>query len=189
MTALDQALIEETAKKSALLWVRGPHGSARALWHVWHDGAVCLVGRGSDTPGPDRDPGRTEQPLADLALIDGGTATVTARSKDKGGRLVAWPARVVELRPGTDAWQAVAEELKGKRLNAPDADTVLERWARDCRVLRLEPAGPPSQTPGTMPDASHATPPLPTPATTRRAAPAGLPKLLLRRRGHRGGQH
>lgn len=180
---LDRALIEETAKKSALLWVRGPAGPARGLWHVWHDGAVCLVGRADAAPGPDRDPGRTEQPLAGLALTDGGTATVTARSKDKGGRLIAWPARVVELAPDTEEWRATAGELKGKRLNAPDADTVLERWSRECRVLRLEPAGAPSRTPDTMPDASHATPPLPTPATTRHPAPAGLPKLLLRRRG------
>lgn len=178
---LDRALIEETAKKSALLWVRGPEGPARALWHVWHDGAVCVVGRASSGPGPDRDPGRTEQPLAGLGLTDGGTATVTARSKDKGGRLVAWPARVVELPPGSEQWQATAEELKGKRLNAPDADTVLDRWSRECLVLRLEPAGPPSQSPGAMPDAPQTASPLPTPATTRRPVPAGLPKLLLRR--------
>lgn len=179
---LDRALIEETAKKSALLWVRGPEGPARGLWHVWHEGAVCVVGRASAEPGPDRDPGRTEQPLAGLGLTDGGTATVTARSKDKGGRLVAWPARVVELTPHSEQWQATAEELKGKRLNAPDADTVLDRWSRECRVLRLEPAGPPLRTPDGIPDDSSAAPPLPTPATTRRRAPAGLPKLLFRRR-------
>lgn len=179
---LDRALIEETAKKSALLWVRGPGGPARALWHVWHEGAVCLVGRAAPDSGPDSDPGRTEQPLTGLGLADGGTATVTARSKDKGGRLVAWPARVVELTPGSEQWQATAEELKGKRLNTPDADTVLDRWSRECRLLRLEPAGAPTQTPAGMPDASHAAPPLPTPATTRRRAPAGLPRLLFRRK-------
>ncbi|EST23399.1 hypothetical protein N566_25795 [Streptomycetaceae bacterium MP113-05] len=186
MTALDQALIEETAKKSALLWIRGPQGPARALWHIWHEGAVCLVGRTSDAPGPDTDPGRTEQPLAGLGLTDGGTATVTARSKDKGGRLIAWPARVVVLAPGTDAWEATVAGLKTKRLNTPDSDTVAERWARDCRVLRLEPAGEPVQTPGAMPDAAHTATPLPTPATTRHQAPAGLPRLLLgRKRGTR----
>lgn len=183
---LHRALIEETARKSALVWVRGPRGPARALWHVWHEGAVCVVGRASHEPGPDRDPGRTEQPLAGLGLTDGGTATVTARSKDKGSRLVAWPARVVALTPGSEQWQAAVEELKGKRLNAPDADTVTDRWARECRVLRLEPAGPPSQRPDRMPDDSQAAPPLATPATTRRRAPAGLPKLLLRRRRRTG---
>ncbi len=133
---LDQALIEEATKKSGLIWVRGdgtpstgalgPGEPAQALWHVWHDGAVCLVG---DGPG--------EQPLPGLS--DGGEAVVTVRSKDKGGRLVAWTARVVELAPDSDVWQETVAELKGKRLNAPDGEEMPARWARECRVLRLEP--------------------------------------------------
>ncbi|MFJ9416025.1 hypothetical protein ACIRPT_17855 [Streptomyces sp. NPDC101227] len=170
----DRALIEEATKKSGLIWVRGTAGPARALWHLWHDGAACLIGGGAG-----------EQPLADLGLTDGGTATVTVRSKDKGGRLVAWQARVHELVPESEAWRGAVEELKGKRLNAPDADTLLERWARECRVLRLEPCGAEAaQRPGRMPAESHAAPPLATPATTRRPAPAALPKLL--RRGRKG---
>ncbi|GAB2788079.1 hypothetical protein [Streptomyces daliensis] len=168
---LDQALVEEATKKSGLVWVRGPEGPSRALWHVWHDGAVCLVGDGP-----------LEQPLEGLGLVDGGTATVTVRSKDKGGRLVAWSARVAEPEVGGEAWQAAVDELKGKRLNAPDADTVTERWARECRVLRLVPEGEPAQKPGAMPDGSQAAAPLSTDATTRLPQPAGLPKLLFRRR-------
>lgn len=97
---LDQALVEEATKKSGLVWVR-PEGAAaaRALWHVWHEGAACLVG---DGPG--------EQPLSGLA--DGGRAEVTVRSKDKGGRLVSWTARVVQLAPGGEAWDAAVAELK-----------------------------------------------------------------------------
>lgn len=70
---LDQALVEEATKKSGLVWVNGPGVPARALWHVWHEGAACLIG---DGPG--------EQPLP--GLTDGGPAEVTVRSKDKGGR-------------------------------------------------------------------------------------------------------
>ncbi|NSC23737.1 hypothetical protein FM076_22300 [Streptomyces albus subsp. chlorinus] len=173
---MDRALIEETAKKSGLVWVRGPQGPARGLWHVWHEGAVCLVGDGP-----------LEQPLADLGLTDGATATVTARGKDKGARLVAWPARVCELPPGDEEWEAAVAELKGKRLNAPDADTMTDRWARECRVLRLEPAGPPLERPGAMPRDSQAARPVATPATTRRAQPAGLPRLLFRRGKRRSG--
>ncbi|GGS85713.1 hypothetical protein [Streptomyces griseoviridis] len=165
---LGQALVEEAVKKSGLIWVRGPGSPARALWHVWHEGAACVVG---DGPG--------EQPLPSLA--DGGTAEVTVRSKDKGGRLVAFPARVVELPAGSEAWRAAVAELKGKRLNAPDAETMPERWARECRVLRLEPAG----TTAPLPDGSLAEPPLPTPATTREPVPAALPRLLRGRRGRR----
>lgn len=170
-SALDRALIEETAKKSGLVWVRGPQGPSRALWHVWHEGAVCLVGDGS-----------LEQPLDGLGLTDGGTARVTVRGKDKGARLVVWPAHVSELPPHGEAWEAAVTELKGKRLNAPDAETVTDRWARESRVLRLEPDGALMEGPGAVPDTSHAAAPLPTPATTRHPQPAGLPRLLFRRR-------
>ncbi|GAA4783893.1 hypothetical protein [Streptomyces ziwulingensis] len=168
---LDRALIEEATKKSGLIWVEGPGGPARALWHVWHEGAVCLVG---DGPG--------EQPLP--PLTDGGTAVVTVRSKDKGGRLVTWAARVVECASGSEPWQAAVAELKGKRLNAPDGEAMPERWARECRVLRLEPTG----VTAPLPDGPLAEAPLPTPATTREPAPAGLPRLLFTRRKRRNGR-
>ncbi|MFG3583823.1 hypothetical protein [Streptomyces sp. NPDC047990] len=172
---LDQALIEEATKKSGLIWVRGdgtPSGGApgagepaQALWHVWHDGAACLVG---DGPG--------EQPLPGLA--DGGEAVVTVRSKDKGGRVVAWTARVVELASGSEAWQETVAELKGKRLNAPDGEEMPARWARECRVLRLEPLA------GTLPlpDGSLAAAPAPSPATTRQPIPEAVPRLLFKKR-------
>ncbi|MET9183898.1 hypothetical protein ABZX63_01370 [Streptomyces tendae] len=165
---LEQALVEEATKKSGLIWVKGAGAPARALWHVWHEGAACVVG---DGPG--------EQPLPGLS--DGGAAEVTVRSKDKGGRLVSWTARVVELPSGSEAWQAAVGDLKGKRLNAPDGEAMTDRWARECRVLRLEPTG----TTAPLPDASLAEAPLPSPATTRRPAPAGLPRLLLKRRKRR----
>ncbi|MFF4748955.1 hypothetical protein ACWD5R_06690 [Streptomyces sp. NPDC002514] len=162
---LDRALVEEATKKSGLVWVRGAGApAARALWHVWHDGAVCLVG---DGPG--------EQPLP--GLVDGGTAEVTVRSKDKGGRLVTWTAAVAELPAASEGWETAVAELKGKRLNAPDGEAMTDRWARECRVLRLTPTGATAP----LPEGPLAEPPLPTPATTRRPAPAGLPRLLARR--------
>ena len=165
---LDQALVEEATKKSGLVWVNGPGVPARALWHVWHEGAACLIG---DGPG--------EQPLP--GLVDGGAAEVTVRSKDKGGRLVVWTAKVVELAPGSEAWTATVGELKGKRLNAPDGEAMTERWARECRVLRLEPTGATAE----LTEDSLARPPLPSPATTRQPAPAALPRLLLKKRKRR----
>ncbi|MFD8974141.1 MULTISPECIES: hypothetical protein [Streptomyces] len=158
------ALVEEATKKSGLVWVRGT-GPARALWHVWHDGAAHVVG---DGPG--------EQPLP--GLVDGGTVEVTVRSKDKGGRLVAWTAAVRELSPGTDEWEAAVAELKGKRLNALDGEAMPGRWARECRVLRLDPRSSTTE----LPDGSLAAVPLPSEATTRRPVPAALPKLLFRKK-------
>ncbi|MGW0028966.1 hypothetical protein ACWDXD_03905 [Streptomyces sp. NPDC003314] len=165
--SLGPALVEEATKKSGLVWVRGT-GPARALWHVWHDGAAFVVG---DGPG--------EQPLP--GLVDGGTAEVTVRSKDKGGRIVAWTAAVRELVAGTEEWDAAVAELKGKRLNAPDGEAMPGRWARECRVVRLDPR----EIAAELPDGSLAAVPLPTGATTRRPAPAALPRLLLKRRKRR----
>ncbi|MGW0903737.1 hypothetical protein [Streptomyces sp. NPDC002853] len=167
-TLLAQALVEEATKKSGLIWVRG-EGPARALWHVWHEGAACLIG---DGPG--------EQPLP--GLVDGGTAEVTVRSKDKGGRLIAWTAKVTELAPRSEAWEAAVAELKGKRLNAPDGEQMPQRWADECRVVRLTP----QDTITDLPDGSLAAPPLPTGATTRKPVPEALPRLLFKRKKRRG---
>ncbi|MFD8571683.1 hypothetical protein [Streptomyces sp. NPDC057694] len=166
---LDAALVEEATKKSGLIWVRGTEAE-RALWHVWHEGAAHVVG---DGPG--------EQPLP--GLVDGGAAVVTVRSKDKGGRLVGWRATAVELAPGTPQWEAAVAELKGKRLNAPDAETMTGRWGRECRVLRLEPVRGADPVPASAD--SQAAAPVSSPATTRDAVPAGLPRLLGRRRAGR----
>ncbi|MEV7427274.1 MULTISPECIES: hypothetical protein [unclassified Streptomyces] len=160
---LGPALVEEATKKSGLVWVRGS-GPDRPLWHVWHEGAAVLVG---DGPG--------EQPLP--GLVAGSTAEVTVRSKDKGGRLVVWTAAVVELAPHSPEWEAAVAELKGKRLNAPDAEVMTERWARECRVLRLVPGDSTTE----LPSGSLAAAPLPTGATTREPVPASLGRLLFRR--------
>lgn len=110
--------------------------------------------------------------------MDGGSAELTVRSKDKGGRLATFPATVSELAPGSEEWEAAVAELKGKRLNAPDGEEMPGRWARECRVLRLVPSGLVEP----LPDGSLAERPVPSPATTRMPMPAGLPKLLARRR-------
>ncbi len=101
------------------------------------------------------------------------------RSKDKGGRLVTFAVTVSELASGSEEWAAAVAELKGKRLNAPDGERMPDRWARECRVLRLVPTG--SVAP--LPAGSLAESPVPTPATTRGPVPASLHKLLLKGAG------
>ncbi|MEU5158289.1 hypothetical protein AB0G74_01555 [Streptomyces sp. NPDC020875] len=161
------ALVEEATKKSGLIWVRGGADGApeRALWHIWHEGAAHVVGDGP-----------AEQPLS--GLVAGGTAEITVRSKDKGGRLVSWQASVTELAPRSEAWESAVAELKSKRLNAADTEGLPEQWAAGCRVLRLEPVTIAAE----LPDGSLAVPPPPSPATTRRPIPPALPRLLFRRR-------
>ncbi|MFE3937043.1 hypothetical protein ACFXPJ_25595, partial [Streptomyces goshikiensis] len=158
LSTLDLALVEEATKKSGLIWVRGT-GADRALWHAWLDGAAHVLG---DGPG--------EQPFPGLA--DGAAAEVTVRSKDKGGRLVAWTAVVRELPPRGEEWEAAVAELKGKRLNAPDSETMTDRWARECRLLRLEPVA----VAAGLPDGALGAAPLGCPAITREPGRARRPR-------------
>lgn len=167
--ALTRALVAETCRKSALVWLRRPQDThASAAWHVFVDGAVHVVGGGM------------EQQLPDVA--DGDELEVTVRSKDTGARVLRLPVRVTTVLPGTAAWDAVVPELHAKRLNPPDGDDQPRRWARESTVLRLEPAGPPVEAPGRLSHRSHAAEPVATPATTRGPLPFVLGRRARRRR-------
>lgn len=166
---LARALVEEVCTKTSLVWVR-PAGEARAwaVWHAWVGDAVHVVSGG------------LEQPLPDLP--DGSTVQVTGKSKDTGGRVVTFEAVVSTVRPDDDAWQAVVAALHGKRLNAPDGEAQPARWARESRVLRLEPTGRLVEGPGHLSHRSHAAEPPPSPATTRGALPFVIGRRARRRR-------
>lgn len=170
LTETDLALIEEAARKSALVWLvpagpggTGADGAARAVWHVWHDGAVTVVAGGG------------EQPLPEYAR-PGRTVEVSIRSKDTWGRLVRWLSQVEALAPGTPEWEAAADALHAERLNLAEGDGWRERWAASSEIVRLKPLG----TGLVPPDGgSGASRPVLTPATTVGLLPkmfGGLPK-------------
>lgn len=154
------ALLEESAKRSGLLWVRraglaaGDVTPARPVWHIWQDGSVYLL------------TGGIEQPMPEGLDEPGVQAEVTARSKDKGSRLMVWRASVDVIEPGSDEWDTVVPTLQSKRLNSPDGEAAPARWARECRLLRLTPDGDVLETPDDPSTESHATPPVPSAATT-----------------------
>jgi hypothetical protein len=158
----DLALVAEASRKTSLVWLRLPDSTtARAAWHVWHDGAAYVV-HGVE-------PGSDEQRLPGL---DGAARVeVVVRSKDTGGRVVTWTAHPVLVEPGTDAWESAAQVLAGERLNAGNAETLTQRWAQSAHIVRLEPIGGAVEAPGRLSTDSHAAPPAPTPATTRGPLP------------------
>jgi hypothetical protein len=133
--ATTAALVEESAKRTGLLWVRraglaaGESPPPQPVWHLWHDGSAYLL------------TGGIEQPAPDGLDAPGARAEVTARSKDTGARLVMWPARVQVVDPGSHEWSTVVTLLRPRRLNSPDGAQAQQRWAAECRLLRLTPDG------------------------------------------------
>jgi hypothetical protein len=156
------ALVAEAAAKSDLLWVRpgagaAVDGSGRAwpAWHVWLDGAAYVV----SGPG--------EQPLPPLV----GEVELILRSKDTWARLVTVRATASTVLPDDADWAEIATALKGKRLNAPEPDALLGRWAAANTITRIVPGRELVEGPGGYAEGSGAAPPPPTPATTVTWAP------------------
>lgn len=112
-------LVAEATRRSGVVWVAGV-----LLWHVWHDGAMYVVGGG---------------PEQHLPVRPGDRAVVVVRSKAaQAGVVVEWAADVSRVEPGTPAWDEVLPLLAVERLNAEAARA--ERWATECTVLRFTPA-------------------------------------------------
>jgi hypothetical protein len=105
---------------------------------------------------------------------------VTLRG-DHGGRIVTWPAAVTRVLPDTEEWSTVAPQLAGKRLNAPGpAEALVARWAAECAICRLAPAGAPLEAGPSLPDDSLAEPPRETPAVRPTRRPFRLHRVRRR---------
>ena len=123
----DLDLVTDLAKKSGLVWIEFA-GRTQAVWHELVNGSICVVGDGGEQPLPD--------------VQDDDTVTVLLRSKTNR-QLVATVAATVEtVTPEDPDWDEVTSALKSGRLNLPDSDHAVERWARESRVLRLVPREP-----------------------------------------------
>lgn len=169
---LAQALVEETCRKSSMVWLRPLTADyAVPVWHVFTDGAVHVVGGGLEQQLP-----TLPSPPEDAEL------EVTVRSKDTGGRLLSFVATATRIGPEDDAWAVVVPELHAKRLNPPDGEEQPQRWARESTVLRLEPTGRLVESPGHLSQRSHAAEPAGSPATTRGPLPFMVGRRARRRR-------
>jgi hypothetical protein len=159
---LGAALVAELAKKTGVSWVRHAQ-QTHAVWHVWHDDALCLVSGGDEQPLPD--------------IEDGARVEVLMRSKDNGGRLLTWVGTASVVPPGSAEWGPVTTALVAGRLNLADLSTAADGWAGTSVVRRIVPTGELVEGPGSLSDDAHRATPLPTPATTR----GRLPRVLHRR--------
>ena len=140
------ALVAESARKSRVCWlswpgVDGRPTAPRLVWHAWYDGALAVLS------------GDEGQVLPGLAqLLGAGTVEVSVRSKDTGGRLLAWSGSVEVVDPGDESWEQVAGALLGVRLNLRDPAATLAAWRMGATVLRIVPADVTGKTdPGPLP--------------------------------------
>lgn len=167
--AVMTALVNEAGAKSSLLWVRPAPGRAWPAWYVWLDGSAYVV----SGPG--------EQQLPPLS----GEVDVVLRSKDTWARLLTLRAIAAPVTPDDPQWTEVTTALKAARLNAPDPDRLVDRWAEAGAVTRLTPTGGVVEQPGGYDESSGAAAPPPTDATTSGWAPWHLRGRRTTRRNAR----
>jgi hypothetical protein len=149
------ALLGEAASKSSLLWVRPTPERAWPAWYIWREPSAYVV----SGPG--------EQQLPALA----GPVDLIFRSKDTWARLLTLRASATTVGPEDPDWPEIAGALKTERLNAPDPDGLLARWAATNTITRLTPQGGVVESPGSYDESSGAAAPPPTEATTAGWAP------------------
>ena len=155
-------LVEEAMKKASIAWLGAGDRDRYAVWCLWQDGGLYVVSGPGEQPAP--------------GLASASSVTVTARG-EHGGRIVTWPARVDRVRPDTDEWASVVPALAGKRLNAAGAEELTQRWARECVVSRLTPAGPPTEAGPSLPTGAGAAPVPETPAVRETRMPFRLHRV------------
>ncbi len=156
-------LVDEATKKAAVAWITVAGHRPYAVWCLRVEDALYAVSGPGEQPAP--------------GLAEATTAQVSLRG-DHGGRVVTWPAEVSPLDPAGPEWTPVATALAGKRLNARGtAEETAARWAAECVVSRLVPAGDPVEAGPTLADDSGAAPPPPSPAARRTGSPFHLHRV------------
>ncbi len=156
-------LIEEATKKAAIAWVAIDGGLDYAVWCLPLETGLCVV----------TGPGEQDLPGLETAT----TVRVSLRG-DHGGGIVNYPVTVHRVRPESDVWETVTPQLAAKRLNASGTtEDLIARWARECAIWSLAPAG----EPGPKADGSGAAEPRPSSATTATRKPFKLHRVNRKR--------
>ncbi len=160
-------LVAEAIKKAGIAWISVADGPALGLWVMPLDGALIVV----CGPGEQAAPGLAEATRASVRLRG-----------DNGGLIVIVEALVERLTPGSEAWNEIAPQLAGKRLNASGtAEELVARWAESgCAVVRLTPVDEPITAPS-LPAGSEAAPPRETPARIKLRRPFRLHRVRKRK--------
>jgi hypothetical protein len=156
-------LVEEAARKAPIAWFAVDGGPAYALWCLTIDGDIHLV----------MGPGEQDLP----GLAEATSVSVTLRG-DHGGGIATFPVTAARVRPESERWEQITPQLAAKRLNSSGtAEQVVERWARECQIWALTPAGDPAPL-GSSGDFAE---PRPTPAARATRKPFKLHRVRRKR--------
>ncbi|MGH1562068.1 hypothetical protein [Mumia sp. DW29H23] len=153
-----RAFVAEVAKKSGLLWIVYD-GAWHPVWHVWHEDAVCVVAGGDEQPLP--------------GIKDAREVVLDLRAKSTRAQVARVRATVEVVGPDHADWADVTAVLVADRLNLFEADEAVERWARECVVVRLHPTDL-LASPGHLGDSAQREQPVESPARTVRSRPFSL---------------
>jgi hypothetical protein len=120
------AAIQESLKKSTILWLRWDTDEGEITMPVWfiyyQDKIYVLSGERQQTL-----PGAEEMRQA----------TVILRWKGKNAQVAELPASVRVVEPGPE-WDEIAERIAEKRLNIPGLpEETARRWRDECVILEL----------------------------------------------------
>ena len=121
--------IQESLKKSTIMWLRWNVGGAEQTMPVWflYDqkvGSIYVLS------------GERQQTIPGAAQMR--ECTVVLRWKGKNSQVAEIPADVRLIEPGPE-WDEIAEKIAEKRLNIPGLpEDTAKRWRDECHILSLK---------------------------------------------------
>jgi hypothetical protein len=127
--ASTSAAVQESLKKSTIMWIRWHHDGAERTMPVWYlldskSGLIYLLS------------GERQQKIEGAESMR--ECDVILRQKGKNVQVAEVPASVRVLHPGAE-WDQAAEKIAEKRLNIPGLpEETAKRWRDECVILELQ---------------------------------------------------
>jgi hypothetical protein len=127
--ASTSAAVQESLKKSTIMWIRWRHDGAERTMPVWYlldnkSGLIYLLS------------GERQQKIEGAESMR--ECDVILRQKGKNVQVAEVPASVRVLHPGPE-WDQAAEKIAEKRLNIPGLpEETAKRWRDECVILELQ---------------------------------------------------
>lgn len=127
--ASTSAAVQESLKKSTIMWIRWRHDGIERTMPVWYlldnkSGLIHLLS------------GERQQTIVGAESLR--ECDVILRQKGKNVQVAEIPASVRAIPPGPE-WDGIAEKIAEKRLNIPGLpEETAKRWRDECVILELQ---------------------------------------------------